>query len=245
MPLSSGSAVVRALLVRGMLAGAAAGVAAFVVAYLFGEPGVEGGIAFEKQGAHAHDELVSRGVQSTVGLLVGVLVWAVAIGGILALVYAGTRGRIGPARPRAAALVLAVVGFVVVVLVPFLKYPANPPGSSDGGSIVARTNLYLLMLLFSVLVAAAATALGNTLAPRLRTWNATIAAVAAYLLVVAVGGALLPSVDETPADFPAPLLYDFRVASLAVQAVLWGVLGLVFGALVERSAQRDQALAAR
>ena len=39
MPLT-GSAVVRALLVRGMLAGLAAGVAAFVFAYLFGEPGV-------------------------------------------------------------------------------------------------------------------------------------------------------------------------------------------------------------
>jgi hypothetical protein len=106
-----------------MLAGAVAGLAAFVVAYLFGEPGIEGGIAFEEQGAHTHggEELVSRGVQSTVGLLVGVLVWAVALGGILALVYAGTRGRIGPTRPRAAALVLAVVGFVVVVLVPFLE----------------------------------------------------------------------------------------------------------------------------
>jgi predicted cobalt transporter CbtA len=245
VPLSrtSGSTVVRTLLVRGMLAGAVAGVAAFVVAYLFGEPGIEGGIAFEEQGAHSHggEELVSRGVQSTVGLFVGVLVWAVAIGGILALVYAGTRGRIGPTRPRVAALVLAVVGFVVVVLAPFLKYPANPPGSSDGGSIVQRTDLYLLMLLFSVLVAAAATAVGNTLAPRIGTWNATVAAVAAYLVVVTIGGALLPTVDETPAEFPSAVLYDFRVASLAVQAVLWGVLGLVFGALVERDPKRARA----
>lgn len=222
-----------------MLAGVVAGLAAFVVAYLFGEPGIEGGIAFEEQGAHAHgEELVSRGIQSTVGLLVGLLVWAVALGGILALVHAGTRGRIGPTRPRAAALVLAVVGFVVIVLVPFLKYPGNPPGSSDGESIGQRTDLYLLMLLFSVLVAAAATALGNTAATRIGTWNATIAAVAAYLLVVTIGGALLPAVDETPAGFPTAVLYDFRVGALAVQAVLWGVLGLVFGALIERDLQR-------
>ena len=168
MPLTgvtSGAGVVRALLVRGMLAGLAAGVAAFVFAYLFGEPGVNGGIAFEEQGMHGHggEELVSRGVQSTVGLLVGVLVYAVAIGGILALVYAATRGRVGPARPRAAALVLAAVGFAVVVLVPFLKYPGNPPGSSDAGSIGQRTGLYLVMLLFSVLVATLATALGKNL----------------------------------------------------------------------------------
>ena len=142
MPLT-GSAVVRSLLVRGMFAGLAAGLAAVVVAYLVGEPGVSGGIAVEEQGMHGHggEELVSRGVQSTVGLLVGVLVYAVAIGGILALVYAATRGRVGPAGPRAAALVLAAVGFAVVVLVPFLKYPGNPPGSSDGGSIGQRTGL--------------------------------------------------------------------------------------------------------
>jgi hypothetical protein len=220
-----------------MLAGVVAGLAAFVVAYLVGEPGVEGGIAYEEQGAaHAHggEELVSRGVQSTVGLLVGVLVYAVAFGGILALVYVATRGRIGPARPRVAALVLAVVGFVTVVLVPFVKYPGNPPGSSDDGSIGQRTGLYLVMLLFSVLVAALAAALARSLAPRLGTWNATAVAVGAYLLVVAVGGALLPAVDETPPDFPATVLYDFRLASLAIQATLWAVLGLTFGTLVER-----------
>ena len=93
------------------------------------------------------------------------LVYAVAIGGILALVYAATRGRFGPARPRAAALVLAAAGFVAVILVPFLKYPGNPPASSDDGSIGQRTGLYLVMLLFSVLVAVLATALGKTWSP--------------------------------------------------------------------------------
>ena len=243
-----GSAVVRALLVRGMLAGLVAGIAAFVFAYLLGEPGVDGGIAFEEAGAHTHggEELVGRGVQSTVGLLVGVLVYAVAIGGILALVHAATRGRIGPARPRPAALVLAAVGFVVVVLVPFLKYPGNPPGSSDGGSISQRTGLYLVMLLFSVLVAVLAAGLGRSLAARFGTWNATVTAVAAYLLVVLVGGSLLPTVNETPEGFPAAVLYDFRIAALGVHIVLWSVLGLVFGALVERGARREQqVLAAR
>lgn len=251
MPLSGGSTVVRSLLVRGMLAGLAAGLVAFVFAYVLGEPAVNGGIAFEEQlAAHEHGEageaLVSRGIQSTVGLLTGVLIYAVAIGGILALVYAATRGRFGPARPRAAALVLAAMGFVAVILVPFLKYPGNPPASSDDGSIGQRTGLYLVMVLFSVLVAVLATALGRALAARLGTWNATLAAVGAYLLVVLIGGALLPVVDETPADFPATVLYDFRIASLGLHFVLWAALGLVFGALVERGVRREQqALAAR
>jgi predicted cobalt transporter CbtA len=222
-----------------MLAGLAAGLAAFAFAWLFGESSVEAGIAFEEAGAHEHAaELVGRGVQSTAGLLVGVLLYAVAFGGILALAYAATRGRIGPARPRAAALVLATAGFVIIVLLPFLKYPSNPPGSSDGTTIGKRTGLYLVMILFSVLLAGLAMALGHRLAPRLGTWNATVAAVAAYVVAALVVGALLPAVDETPAGFPAAALYDFRVATLGVQAVLWAVLGLVFGVLIERDAGR-------
>lgn len=252
MPLSRKSPAtttptVRTLLVRGMLAGVAAGVAAFVFASVIAEPGIDASITLEEAaaGGHSHGavELVSRSVQSTVGLLVGVLIWAVALGGILGLVYAAARGRLGPARPRAAAAVLALVGFVVVVLVPFLKYPANPPGASDGGSIGQRTGLYLLMLLFSVLVAVLASGLARTLAARLGTWNAAAAGVATYLVVVTVGGAALPAVNELPAGFPADVLYDFRLAAFGMQAVLWAVLGLVFGALVE-SGTRQRSLAA-
>ncbi len=266
MPLTDGppvrtpdaSTTVRSLLVRGMLAGLIAGLVAFVFAYGFGEPAVESGIAYEElagaaapghphgaaEAGHSHgvaagEQLVGRGVQSTVGLLVGLAVYAVAIGGILALVYAATRGRVGPARPRDAALALAAVGFVSVVLVPFLKYPGNPPGSSDGGSIGQRTGLYLVVLLLSVLLAVVATAVARALAARLGTWTATVVAVVGYAVVALVVGSLLPTVDETPADFPAAALYDFRLASLGVQLVLWAALGLAFAALVDRDVRRE------
>jgi hypothetical protein len=90
----------------------------------------------------------------------------------------------------------------------------------------------------SVLVAVLASALARTLAARLGTWTAVVAGVAVYLLVMAVGGSLLPAVDEVPTGFPATVLYDFRLASLGIQAVLWAVLGLVFGALIEIGARR-------
>jgi predicted cobalt transporter CbtA len=46
---------------------------------------------------------------------------------------------------------------------------------------------------------------------------------------------VLPSADETPAAFPAGVLWRFRVASLGIQTVLWTALGLVFGALTQRA----------
>ena len=38
-----------------------------------------------------------------------------------------------------------------------------------------------------------------------------------------------------PDKFPADLLWRFRVVSFGIQLILWTTIGLVFGALAERS----------
>ncbi|KAK1182717.1 CbtA family protein [Streptomyces sp. NBS 14/10] len=232
------SATVRNLLVRGMLAGLGAGVLALIVAYLLGEPNVDKAIGFEESHAPAHEhhevELVSRSLQSTVGLATGVLIYGVAFGGIAALAYCFALGRIGRFTPRATALLLSGCALLAVYVVPFLKYPANPPAVGDPDTISKRTNLYLLMMVGSVLLAIAATILGKRLAPKLGTWYATVAAVAAFALVIGLAFAFLPAVNEVPADFPATVLWRFRLSALAIQVTLWGGFGLVFGELAER-----------
>jgi predicted cobalt transporter CbtA len=65
-------------------------------------------------------------------------------------------------------------------------------------------------------------------------WNSAIVGSAAYLVVVAAAMLILPSVNEVPADFPATTLWNFRLASLGIEAVLWTALGLIFGVLAER-----------
>jgi len=45
---------------------------------------------------------------------------------------------------------------------------------------------------------------------------------------------VLPPVDEVPPEFSAVVLWQFRVASLGTEAVLWTTLGLTFGAVAER-----------
>lgn len=236
--------MVRTLLVRGMIAGLVAGLLYAVFAYLFGEPPLLGGLAYEDQVAAASGEapgveLVSRGVQATVGLAVAAVIYGVAIGGIFALVYAGVYGRVGRLSPRATAAVMALVGFVVVYAVPFMKYPSNPPASSIDTTIANRTGLYVVMVLFSVVLASAAIVLGRRLVTRLQVWNATLVAAGAYIVAVGIVGFLLPRVNETPADFPATVAYDFRLASLGGQLVLWTALGLVFGALVDGTRRRS------
>ncbi|GAA2716654.1 MULTISPECIES: CbtA family protein [Streptomyces] len=229
------SVSVRALLVRGMLAGLAAGVLALVVAYLLGEPHVDAAIAFEEAHSHDHgEELVSRSLQSTAGLATGVLLYGVAIGGIAALAFCVALGRIGRFGPRATAALVAGGALLAVYVVPFLKYPANPPSVGDPDTIAKRTTLYFLMIALSVLLSVAAVILGRRLAPRLGAWNATVAASAAFLAVIGLAYAFLPAVNEVPKDFPATVLWQFRLAALAIQGTLWVAFGLLFGHLAER-----------
>lgn len=230
------SATVRNLLVRGMLAGLAAGVLALVVAYLLGEPTVDSAIGFEEAHAPAHGhevELVSRSLQST-GLATGVLIYGISFGGIAALAYCFALGRVGRFSARATALLLSGTALLAVYVVPFLKYPANPPSVGDPDTIGKRTTLYFLMMVLSVLLAVGATILGKRLAPGLGTWYATVVAVAAFAVVIGLAYEFLPVINEVPGDFPATLLWRFRLSALAIQAVLWGGFGLVFGELAER-----------
>jgi predicted cobalt transporter CbtA len=240
----------RALLVRGLLAGLLAGLATFVVAYAVGEPHVETAIALEggpsahehgdPGGADAHhhtsaDEgaVVSRADQSTWGLLTGTLAVGVAIGGIVALVAAGTIGRIGTLLPGQSTALVALVGFVSVALVPFLKYPANPPGVGSGDTIGERTALYFGFLLVSVAAAVAATYAGVRLRERLGTYAGVVLGIAAYLAVVVVAGQVFATVDEV-GDFPADTLWFFRRASLLTLATTWAVLGVALAGMVGR-----------
>ncbi|MFH8985568.1 CbtA family protein [Streptomyces varsoviensis] len=226
---------VRALLVRGMLAGLAAGVPALLVAYLLGESKVDSAIAYEDGHSHDHGvELVSRTLQATGGLATGVLIYGVALGGIAALAFCVALGRVGGFGPRATAVLISLGALLTVYVVPFLKYPANPPAVGDPDTIGKRTTLYFLMIALSVLLAVGALILGRRLAPRLGNWYATVTAGAAFAVVIGVAYAVLPAIDEVPEGFPATLLWQFRLTALTIQLVLWTGFGLLYGHLAER-----------
>ncbi|WP_338105422.1 CbtA family protein [Streptomyces cinnamoneus] len=125
--------------------------------------------------------------------------------------------------------------FVAVFLVPFLKYPANPPAVGDPDTLDKRTALFFLMIALSVLLTVATVILGRRLAPRLGNWYATVVAGLALVVVLGLAFAFLPSGDNVPEGFPATLLWEFRLSSLATELVLWTGFGLIFGELAERA----------
>ena len=231
--------MVRSLLIRGMLVGLAAGIVAFCVAKIFGEPFVDLAIAFEAKMYAAMNmpeepELVSRGVQSTIGLFTGVLLYGAAFGGLFALVFAYAYGRMGSLGPRATSALLALIAFITLVLVPDLKYPANPPSVGEPDTIGFRTEWYFMMIVISIAAMTLALSARKALVTRHGAWNAAIAGGALFVAIIALAQFFLPAINEVPADFPAAVLWSFRISNLGIQAAMWAVLGLGFGVLAER-----------
>lgn len=185
---------------------------------------------------HSHgdgeEELVSRSTQAGFGLLIGMMVFGAGLGGIFGLVFALVEGRFSQLSAQGTAAVMAVLGYISVVLVPQLKYPANPPAVGDGETIGLRTQFFFTMLVLSILAMLIAVAIARSGRDR---WQAGIIGGIVYLALVTIAGYTLPSFSEVPTTFPGDLLWEFRTIALGIEAVLWAATGLVFGWLVQRS----------
>src|SRR5262249_31953017 len=130
--------------------------------------------------------------------------------------------------------------YLVVYVIPFLKYPASPPSVGNPDTINERTTTYFGMVLVSVVSAVTMIYLGRRLTARLGAWNAALVAGAIFIVTVTVVQFLLPSINEVPEVFPATVLWNFRMASLGTQLVMWATIGLLFGALVHRRLESRQ-----
>jgi len=243
------------LLWRGMIVGFIAALLSFGLLKVVGEPAVDRAIAFESAMDEAkakaeHDaavakgetppppeadyEIVSRPTQAGIGLFTGVTTYSIAFGGLFSLAFAICYGRMGDFSPRLTAALLALSGFLAVYAVPILKYPANPPSIGNPDTIGLRTAIYFGMIVLSLASMIAAWNVRNRLVDQLGAWNATLVGAAVFLVAVVIFALVMPPLDEVPQGFPAVVLWQFRMASLGAQAIMWTMLGLGFGAWVQR-----------
>ncbi|MCA1728338.1 MAG: CbtA family protein [Actinobacteria bacterium] len=224
---------------RGMAAGLLAGLLAGLFAYFFGEQFVDGAIRLEEAAATGdHQEVFSRSTQK-IGLFFATGLFGVTVGGIFGIAYAYFRGRLASTREWYRSLSLAGAVFAGAFLIPYLKYPANPPTVGDPATIGDRTASYLAMVALSLLVILAAWYAARTL--RARGTSAPVRQLTVGLGIAVAVGILflaLPAAPD-PGEFPSGLLWGFRLSSLGTQLVFWTGLGVVFGLLCERANRRE------
>jgi len=243
-----------------VVCGIAAGLVAAIYASIVGEPLVDQAIAIEEATAeasaspsagddvghpaeeeHGDDSIeVSRPTQSGPGLFLAYALFGGACGLLLAAGSLSLRGAwLDPFRR------IAITGSILagaITVVPWFKYPPNPPAVGDPTTAGERQRLFfLLVALTGVLLAGAA-----HLSARLRRadWPGPRRGAAVAVAVVAVLGLLLavmPPIDDAiPAAVGAELIWQFRVASLAGNLILWSVLTVGFGLLCAESVRVRQ-----
>lgn len=266
----------RRLIGRGIAAGGFAGLLAAVFTRIMSEPVIQKSIDYESGRDAAQDalrkaaglgpnppdaDIFTRGVQRNVGAPIGLIVFGMAMGALFAVVFVLAHRRYGDrVSPRVLAIIIAGAAFLGIYLVPFLKYPADPPAIGHSDTIHARGNLYLGMVGVSVASLVAAFFLARYLWWRWGGWNATTATAIAFIAWMAIVMAIFPPLGhlhtnvaqygkvatETPLPlknahgqivypgFPADVLFKFRLYSVLDQILLWSTVGLTFGLLAER-----------
>lgn len=234
---------------RGMVAGLLAGLLAGLFAFFTGEPLLDRAIALEESpaanaegashsDAHGEEVVFGRTTQK-VGLFFATGFSGMFVGGLFGLAFAYFRDRMATRGDWNRSLYLAAAIYVGAALIPFLKYPANPPTVGDPETIGARTIAYLGLVFMSLLTVLMAWRVYGTLGERgvsrpVRQVGVGLGAI----MVVAALYVTLPAAAD-PGGFPAGLLWDFRLSSLGTQLVLWTGLGLLFGAFCERAAPKE------
>jgi hypothetical protein len=228
---------IKAFLGRGALAGLAGGIAAALYQWIVTENQIRVALELEAASSTGGDEMFSRSTQVVGGMLAagiyGTLL-GVVFGFVCALLWRSLPGRSVFAR----SIRMACVAFVAWVLIPALKYPANPPGVGDPGTVGQRTTSYLALLAASLVLAYLAWMLWTYLTDRGIEGASRFAAVAgAYFAAITFAYVVFPA-NPDPLDAPANLIWHFRIDSLAGNALLWLVMGTAFGYLGDRGGRR-------
>lgn len=223
---------------------------------IFTVPVMERAIVLEGERAAAAGVVDEGGVEVSLGVQrIGMVLGIAVITAVYGLLFTGGYWLIrrinSDWHPLGIALVVGVLGFWTLSLFPFFKFPVNPPGVGDEGTLLSRQFFQLLTILLS-----AAATIGILLAMKvINSGNAQLAQRVPKYLGLAVGYVifavlLLLVVPGNPDPIPVPvdLLENFRALTVIGHFLQWMLLGLGVGLFLvwkQRSASDSPEAAAR
>ena len=151
-----------------------------------------------------------------------------SIGALFGVVFAYSRNSLPKGHTVKKTFALAAIMWFTIFLIPFLKYPANPPTVGDADTVVLRSILYLSFIAISGFGA-----LGfYQLYKKLQTGK-KIAAFVGYAIFISIVFALMPpNPDEITA--PMDLVNGFRIMSVVAVTTFWIAEAIILGLLWQK-----------
>ena len=151
-----------------------------------------------------------------------------SMGALFGIVFALSKSVLPGEHHVKKALVLSGIMWMTIYLIPFLKYPANPPTVGDADTIVLRTILYLSFIAISGFGAVGFYQVLKRLQKRKR-----FLAIIGYAAFISTVFVLMPSnPDEVTA--PLDLVNGFRVMSIVSVSIFWISVAVILGAFWQR-----------
>lgn len=215
-----------------LLSGALSGLVHGSVNFLIVEPYLDQAIDIENQSLFAsgkyedtikfqaeHQEY--RIWQKSGQILAGIIL-GISMGALFGMVYALSRHALPGDCEIKKTLVLAGIMWVTLYLIPFLKYPANPPTVGDAETVVLRSILYLCFIAISGIGAFGFYKLSK------KFQNNKLLPFIGYGIFISAAFFLMP---ENPDKITAPmsLVNEFRLVSALGVTSFWISIGIILG----------------
>ncbi|MDB3956288.1 CbtA family protein [Candidatus Nitrosopelagicus sp.] len=167
-----------------------------------------------------------KGGQVLAGAILGT-----SIAALVGIVFLFVRKSLPEGNNVKKMLILSGLMWFTIFVIPFLKYPANPPTVGDAETVVMRGILFLSFIAISGLGAIAFYQVYK------KIQNKKFLAFVGYATFISVAFFLLPgNPDEITA--PMELVEGFRGASFVAVSVYWLTLALILGGFVEKLQER-------
>ena len=221
------------VLVSGFVAGTIHGAVnlAIVEPYLDEAIGIENQALFESGEAEDTPQFwveynAYRDWQKSGQLLAGGIL-GMSIGALFGIVFAYSRNSLPKGHTVKKTFVLAAIMWLTIFLIPFLKYPANPPTVGEADTVILRQTLYLLFIAISGFSAVGFSRLYKKLENK-----KYLAFVGYAVFITAVFFIMPPSPDEVTA--PMDLVNGFRTMSVMAVTIFWIAEAIILGALWQR-----------
>ena len=151
-----------------------------------------------------------------------------SIGALFGIVFVYSRNSLPKGHTVKKTFVLAAIMWLTIFLIPFLKYPANPPTVGDADTVVLRQTLYLLFIAISGFSAVGFFVLYK----KLQNKKKGFAFVGYAVFITAVFFIMPPSPDEVTA--PMDLVNGFRTMSVVAVSTFWVAEAIILGALWQK-----------
>jgi len=150
-----------------------------------------------------------------------------SIGALFGIVFAYSRNSLPEGHTVKKTFVLAAIMWFTIFLIPFLKYPANPPTVGDADTVVLRGILYISFIAISGFSAVGFSRLYKKLENK-----KYLAFVGYAVFITSVFFIMPPSPDEVTA--PMDLVNGFRTMSVVAVSTFWVAEAIILGALWQK-----------